>query len=402
MWDFLPTEATRFMAAAVTAAGSGSPAGEAAPSETAASKRATDEGAASDPGRESVGWRLVALVFGLQDGQGPPGAHGLVGSHRLPGALARLARDPGSRRARDDLEHQVFEALEADPALLPRAVAVIEAFYRRRANAGDARALAELGDFLYWDEPAAARAAYQAAIRAGHSRATISLARLLLNVLEDEQAALVVYEQAAASEDQDLGAEAMYQVALVHMARRDVTAARAVLERVIETRHPVWAAAAMVGLARQQDVDSARSLYRRAIKEGDADWSARASWLLANLLQREGDIAAAAAVWQRVIDSGQPGWAAAALTSLVNLLAGQRDDQGLRAAYDDGLARGIPAAPYALLQLGQVLAERRDVTGAQQAWQEAIDAGCEDARSWRERMLAASASDPGEPVAGPG
>jgi len=154
--------------------------------------------------------------------------------------------------------------------------------------------------------------------------------------------------------------------------------------------HPVWAAAAMVGLARAEDREDARSLYRRAIEEGDAGWSAHASWLLANLLEREGDVGAAKAVWQRVIDSGQPGWAAAAFTSLVNMLAGRHDEEGLRAAYRAGVALGNPDAPYALLQLGQVLRERGDLDAAQEALQQAIDAGCEEAGYWRERMLAAA------------
>jgi len=371
VWDFLPAVAARFMAAVA-----GGPASAPAPGRAAG----------GDPGREAAGRQLVSLVCGVQGGQ------------RLPGVLARLALDPASRRARDDLEHQVLDALEADQDLLPRAVAVIEAYYRQRAAAGDPGALAELGDFLYWDEPAAARAAYQAAIRAGHARASLSLARLLHDVLEDEEAALVACQQAAASEDQDLSAEAWYQIALVQVARRGAAAARAGFERVIDTGHPVWAAAAMVGLARGAAPPEARSLYRRAIEEGDAGWSAHASWLLANLLERQGH-AAAAGVWQRVIDSGQPAWAAAAFTSLVNLLASRGDAQGLRAAYRHGLDHGNPEALYALVQLGQVLAERGDIAGAHAAWQQAIDAGCEDAGYWRERMSAVPSEEPG---AGPG
>jgi len=210
VWDFLPTEATRFIMAAVSVPGLAC---------------VTGGQAGGDPSREAVGRQLVRLILGLEIGPDLPG--GAV----LPRVLARLARDPGGRRARDELEHQVSEALEANPALLPRTVAAIEAFYRRRADAGDTAALVELGDFLYWDEPAAARAAYQAAIRAGHARARINLARLLHEVLEDEEAALAAYEQAAAGEDPDLSAEAMYQGALLYTARHEAARAPGVGRR---------------------------------------------------------------------------------------------------------------------------------------------------------------------------
>ncbi len=204
----------------------------------------------------------------------------------------------------------MFEVFGADPAMASEASAVIAAFYRQRADAGDVEALAELGDFLYWDEPAAARAAYQEAIEAGHPHAMIDLAKVLRNVLDDEETALAVYEQAAASGDTNLSAEAMYEIAFVHVSHRDAAAARAMFERVIGTRHPVWAAAAMAGLAgvltRRDDPEGAEALYREAIEAGDADWSAHASWLLGNLLESKGDIAGAQAAWQRVIDSRSP------------------------------------------------------------------------------------------------
>jgi TolA-binding protein len=284
--------------------------------------------------REIVGRQLLSLIFGLQGDQG------------LPDVLAGLARDPGSRQALAELEHQAFEAFEADPAMASEAAAVIAGFYRQRADAGDVAALVELGDFLYWDEPEAARAAYQEAIDAGHLHAIIDLAKILQNVLEDEDTALAVYEQAAASEDADVSAEAMYEIALAEVPQRDAAAARAAFERVIATRHPVWAAAAMVGLAsvlkRRDDLQGAEALYREAIEAGDADWSAHASWALGSLLERKGDVAGAKAAWQRVIDARTPEWAAPAFTSLVNLLGQQQDADGLRAAHLKGAALGNP------------------------------------------------------------
>jgi tetratricopeptide (TPR) repeat protein len=290
------------------------------------------------------------------------------------------------------------EAFGADPAMASEAAAVIAASYRQRADAGDAGALAELGDFLYSDEPEAARAAYQEAIEAGHRQAMISLARLLYNVLDDEEAAPAVLEQAAASADADLSAEATYEIAFMHVSQRDAAAAGAMFERVIGTRHPLWAAAAMVGLAgvltRGDDPEGAEALYREAIEAGDAGWAAEASYLLGDVLESKGDIAGARAVWQRVIDSRSPEWAGPAFLSLANLLEQQQDADGLRAAYLNGAALGNPDAPYALDRLGALLETQGDVPGAHEAWQQAIDAGCRDADDLRERMSPAPPREP--------
>ena len=362
MWNFLPGEATPFVVAAVQVPGSDS----------------FSYGQAAVPSREAVGLQLLSLIFGPQAGQG------------LPDVLAGLARDPDSRQALAELERQAFEAFEADPAMAPQAAAVIAAFYRQRADAGDVQALVELGGFLYWDEPEAARAAYQEAVDAGHLHALIDLARLLLNVLEDEETALLVLERAAASEDADLSAEAMYEIAFVQVSHRDAAAARATFEWVIATRHPVWAAAAMVGLAgalkHRDDPEGAEALYREAVEAGDADWSAHASCLLGNLLEGKGDAAGAKAAWQRVIDSRDPESAGPAFVSLVNLLVQQEDAEGLRAAYQNGAALGNADAPYALVQLGHLLEAQGDAGGAHAAWQQAIDAGCEDPGYLRELM----------------
>jgi tetratricopeptide (TPR) repeat protein len=364
VWRFLPDRVLPFMLAAV---------------------RAPEPGDVSDgqagravASREAVGRQLRTLIFGPQ------------GDQRLPDVLAELARDPDSRQALAELEHQAAGAFEADPAMASQAAAVIAAFYRQRADAGDVQALAELGEFLYWDEPEAARAAYQEAIDAGHLHALLGLARLLRNVLADEETARTLYGQAAASADADLSAEAMYEIA-AEASRRDPAAARAMFQRVIQTRHPEWAAAAMVGLAgmlkRQDDREGAADLYRKAVEAGDAHWTAHASCLLGDLLKGKGDVAGAKAAWQRVIDARAPGEAGPAFISLVNLLVQQEDVGGLRASYRKGTALGNPDALYALLQLGQLLEAQGDADGAHQAWQQAIDAGCENADYWRERMF---------------
>jgi hypothetical protein len=163
VWSFLPEEAARFVVAAVRLLGPDA--------------FSDGKGDRAVPGRDAVGLQLLSVIFGLGGGQ------------RVPDMLAGPARSPDSRPALDELEHQVFQAFEADPARASQAAAVIAAFYRQRADAGDVEALVELGDFLYWDEPEAARAAYQEAIKAGHLHAMIRLAEVLGNVLEDEEAA---------------------------------------------------------------------------------------------------------------------------------------------------------------------------------------------------------------------
>jgi len=250
-----------------------------------------EQAALAAPSREAVGRQLLSLIFGLEGDEG------------LPDMLAGLARDPGSRQDLAELDHQAFEAFEANPGMAAEAAAVISAFYRRRAEAGDVQALVELGDFWYWDEPEAARAAYQEAIDAGHLYALLRLAALLLNVLEDEETALALYQQAAAEDDADLRAEAMYEIASVQMGRRDAAAARATFEWVIATRHPVWAAAAMMGLAwmlkLRGDPEGAEALYREAVEAGDPERSAHASSLLGTLLERKGDVAGAKRVLRK-------------------------------------------------------------------------------------------------------
>jgi TolA-binding protein len=264
-------------------------------------------------------------------------------------------------------------------------------------DAGDIQALVELGDLLYWDEPETARDAYQEAVDAGHLPALIGLGMILRNVLGDEEAARAAFDRAAASDDPDLRAEAMYEIACDHMLRHDAAAA-AMFRQVIGTRHPTWAAAAMVGLGnvlkRGNDPEGAEALYRDAVEAGDADWSANASCLLGGVLEGKGDVAGAVAAWQRVIGSGSPEWAGAAFISLVNALDSQGNVDGLRAAYATGAQLGNPEAPYALLQLGQLLEAQGDLDGAHAAWRQAIEAGCEDPGYWRERMAPAAAEPP--------
>lgn len=260
-WRFLPSKAAPFMVAAVCAFGPDalSPA---------------VGGTAGDT--ETLGRELLRRIYGAADGGG------------RAEALAELSRDPASPQAREQLTHRAFEVFRSDSVMAAEAAAAIAAFYRRRADAGDRQALVDLGDFLYWDEPQAARAAYQEAIDAGHLHALIALGMVLSNVLGDEEAALAVYDRAAASDDPDLRAEAMYEIACAQ--HRDEAAA--MFRKVIATRHPEWAAAAMVALAGMlmlgDDPEGAETLYREAVEAGNADWSAHASCSLGTCWRERG------------------------------------------------------------------------------------------------------------------
>jgi len=366
MWIFLAGEVTPFMVSAIRVLGREVLAAE-------------DEDMAL-PDREAAGRELLRLVFDARAG-GP----------ELPVVLTGLIADPDSEAAATGLTDRLYQAFKADPRLASAAAAIIAGFYRRQADGGDLQALVDLGDLLYWDEPGAARAAYQEAVDAGHLHALIDLAAVLLNVVDDEDAAVAAYQQAISSGDPDLAAEAMIGLAhLKDICRRDAAGARALFQQVIEARHPKWSAAATVGLAglleRLDDREAAEALYRQVIQAGNPDWSGRASFALGELLERKGDATGAKAAWQPVIDSADPEWAGPAFSRLVNLLRDNHDIDGLRAAYPVAAARHNPDALYALDVLGQELDGLGDTGGAHAAWQRAIDAGYEFADDLRDRI----------------
>jgi tetratricopeptide (TPR) repeat protein len=377
LWSFLPGKVTPFVVSAVRVLGR--------------DVLAAGDEAMAPADREAAGRELARLVFGTRDG----GAE-------LPAVLAGLTADPDSQAAAAGLTDCLFQAFQADPGLASAAAGMIGGFYRRRADGGEVQALVDLGDLLYWDEPEAARAAYQEAADAGHLHALIDLAALMLSVVGDEDAAVTVYQQAISSGDPDLAAEARVKLAHLNViARGDAAGARALFRQVIDARHPEWSAAAMVGLAslldRLDDSEAAEALYRQAIQARNPDWSGRASFALGELLDRIGDAAGAKAAWQPVIDSADPGWAGPAFTNLVNLLRDNHDIDGLRAAYPMAAARHNPDAPYALDVLGQELDHLGDTGGAHAAWQQAIDAGYEFADELRDRISPPDPED--EPVA---
>jgi hypothetical protein len=128
VWEFLLHETAPFMAEAVRVFGQ--------------RVLAPDEQDRAPDSQAAAGRRLLHLVFGTR-GAG----------QQLPEALADLVADPDSEQALARLTHHVDATLEADPGMSAAAVQMLSASYRRRADAGEIQALADLGDLLYWDDP---------------------------------------------------------------------------------------------------------------------------------------------------------------------------------------------------------------------------------------------------------
>src|SRR6266487_5231192 len=91
---------------------------------------------------------------------------------------------------------------------------------------------------------------------------------------------------------------------------------------------------------------------------------------------------------QRVAHSGQPEMAPMAAYNLGVLLQEQGDVTGAQVAYRQAIDSGHPdQAPRAAISLGNLLAEQGDVAGARAAFQQAIDSGHSDQASAALRAL---------------
>ena len=366
-----------------------------------------DEGAAIP---EVVGRELARLMFGVVESDA-----------RLPIPLAALTDDLDNWQARSALECFLEDRLEADPELARRVAEVLAAYYQRCLESGDGRALAELGDLLWFDEPELARAAFERAVTAGNQSAVIRLAEHRMVVFGDYEGALPLYQLAVDDQEPRIVARALAALGSAHEAHGDLEAARAVWERCIATGDADWAPRAMALLANLLDrefgdEDKAKAMFRAAFDSGHPEVASRAMLRLgllleqeqdddgaltayelaantapagcrgsallhlADLLARRGDTSAAKAVWQQVIiaetDEGAP---EGALVKLLNQLDREGDLEGLRHACQTGFDKGLQGSPYGFVVIGKVLRERGDLDGWRDAWQEAIDAGYEDA-----------------------
>ena len=329
-----------------------------------------DQEPSLDP-RAALGRRLLQQIFGVRDGGGP-----------LPGVVQALVMDPADPGARDALEGHVQGALTDDPARAAAAAETLTRFYRHEIDAGNIRAMTDLGDLLRGQgDFDGARAAYQQAVDCGHAHALIDLGDLLCQCLGDTAGARTAYQQAADSGDPEVAPEAL--AALGHLLmtfQRDHVAAGAYFRLAISSAHPQRSPGAMVALAlaKQGDTAGAKDAYQQAIESGDDDTAARASVFLGTLLHKHGDVTGARNAYLRVVDSRNADWAAPALTELLNLLRDEDDLEGTRAAHRRAVDTANPDAPYALVVMGQLLEARGDLEAARAAFQQAAEAGYPD------------------------
>ncbi len=337
---------------------------------------------------ESVGRRLLRLVFGVR------------GDAELPGPVADLAAAPDDPATFGRFEDQVRLVLEADPEVAAAAAEVLTRFYTDEAGLGDVQALLELGRMLWWDDPDRARVAFEAAIEAGALHGLLDLAALLDDVFGDDVAARAVFHQAIDSADPDIAAEALVGLGNVLLSQRD-PGALAVFERAIATGHREFASAAMVGvgLVRDKvlgDYQGAQAAFQQAARSDTPQWATAALIDLGDLHDRHGDEAGAADAWQRAARSGVREWASIALNNLANLAHRHEDLDAANAAYRIAVETGSPRAPYALVITGHILASRGDTAEAREAYQRAIESGYTDDDEWLREFLR-SAGHSGQP-----
>jgi tetratricopeptide (TPR) repeat protein len=381
-------------------------------------------------GPQAVGRELARLIFAR------PGA-----GAGIPAPLAAAIGRAGSEDAERALETSVGDLLQADPGLAAAVGEVLGRYYRQQLDSGDGPALAELGDLLWWDEPGLAHTAFERAAGSGNTGALIRLAEHQWVVLKDFDGALAHYQQAIASPDPGVAAEALTGLGEAHLAHGDYQAARGVWQEAIATGHRDWAPRAMMMLGSMLeyqlgDYDAARAMFQAAIATGHPQSGPKAMFQLAHLLQRTGDDDGAQATYQQLAESGPAGSRARALNQLANLLqlrgdnggakdawrqvldtepasdqaqeslagllnqlGSEGDLEGLRAAHQAGMTAGNPWAPYALVLIGRLLKDRGDLGGWRDAWQQAIDTGYEDADDLLEELSPpADGEQDGEPT----
>ena len=166
-------------------------------------------------GPQAVGRELARLIFARTETD-----------TGIPAPLAAVIDHSGSREAEHALEACIGDLLGADPGLAAAVADVLGRYYRRQLDSGDGQALAGLGDLLWWDEPELAWTAFERAAGAGNNSALIRVAQHRWVVLKDYEGALPLYQQAIASPDPGVAAEALTGLGEAHRAHGDYQAAR--------------------------------------------------------------------------------------------------------------------------------------------------------------------------------
>jgi hypothetical protein len=343
---------------------------------------------------EAVGRDLARLIFGT----GPAGPS-------IPAPMTALIARPDNPEALTVLDNRIEDVLGQDAELAAAVDSILARFFAKQLQSDDRQALADAGSLLWWEAPQQARAAFQRAIELGNEHARIDLAKLHEAVLRDRQTALELYQQAAQSPDPDVAAEALVELGRTHAIHQELPAARGAFQQVISSRHPHWAPQAMTAfgymLTRQPDgEEEARALFQQAVETGDAQIGAKALLGLASLLERHGDTPGAKTAWSQVIDSREAPWAEIAFSHLLNQLSAEDDLDAAHDTHRRGVQTANPDTPHALVTIGNILRQRGDAEGWRAAYQQAIDSGYPAADDLRE-TLSPPADDDDEPAEDP-
>ncbi|MGI8625401.1 MAG: tetratricopeptide repeat protein [Geodermatophilaceae bacterium] len=175
-------------------------------------------------------------------------------------------------------------------------------------------------------------------------------------------------------------AAGMLGIGAMAQSEGDLAGARRAFQGAVAAADPTSLPVAYVELGQVchdlGDEEQAEHAYRLASQLAHPDCTPRALTLLADLLGQAGDLAGQRHAFEQVVESGHPVQAPWAATRLGILLQAQGDDEGTRAAYQQSIAFGpSDAAQTAVYLLGQYLYVQGDVDGACRLWRQVTDAG---------------------------
>jgi tetratricopeptide (TPR) repeat protein/actin-like ATPase involved in cell morphogenesis len=292
------------------------------------------------------------------------------------------------------------EALRLDPALNDARLALATALTNLRQFAeaqqlieecaGSGDQVIELGSALARGQLRRAQQNYQAAqaefqrlIESGHPFFRLAgLIHLggLLSQQRNFPAARLAYERAIES-GHPLAYGALPQLGTMLLEQNDPAGARALLESAINSGRPelVPVASFLLGslLADPEspvhDPGGGRAAYLRAVDSGHAAAAPAAALEYAQLLLQRKDYAEARAILKRAVASGHPEVAPRAGYILAELLRELLHVDDAKAAYEFVAESDHPLAAMAAAQLGDILHEEGDLSGARAAYLKAAD-----------------------------
>ena len=205
----------------------------------------------------------------------------------------------------------------------------------------------------------------------------------------DLERARAAYEQVIASGDEELVPRAAWSLAFIYLQRHDFAEARKAFDLAI-SRHPEDGPLAEVAIGdelwrkigdelwRQEDLQTAKAAYARAMASGHAWAAPYATAQLGGLSVLQGRIADGRRLLEQAVTSGHARAAARAiqfLPGLAGLLIQQKDLQGARAVAEQAVDENGNLTPQAKLMFGLILFQEGDLPGAQQAYEQAIASG---------------------------